>query len=390
MEKPKKEKLDKAARRALKKARKTGKEHRPGRDRQWRERTEGEAEGAALSFKRMVSRHDRRQREVDLARELLRKQFETVGEAPPGTIEGTVIEIVPSVCIVQPDAGAAPAGVRPEPVRCVLRGLLKNLETKEANILAVGDRVLFACLPGGVAVVERVRPRRTILSRKYMEREHVVAANVDQLIIVVSVAAPPIRPGLIDRYLVAAEKGELTAVILVNKIDLAADDSRHDLLGAYPELGYRVVYCSAETGAGLDDVRDALRSKTSILAGQSGVGKSSILNALQPGLKIRVGEVSRLTRKGIHTTTTVKLLSLDFGGYVVDTPGIREFALWDVSADELPQYFPEFREYLGTCRLRGCTHTHEPGCEVKLALEAGRINRERYESYCRLFESLKR
>ena len=389
MEKPKKEKLDKAARRALKKARKTGKEHRPGRDRQWRERTGGEAEGA-VSFKRMVSRHDRRQREVDLARELLRKQFEVTGEAPPGTIEGTVMEIVPSICIVQPDAEAAPAGVRPEPVRCVLRGLLKSLETKEANILAVGDRVLISRLPDGTAVVERVRPRRTVLSRKYMEREHVVAANVDQLIIVVSVAAPPIRPGLIDRYLIAAEKGELAPVILVNKIDLAEDDSHREVLAVYPELGYRVVYCSAETGAGLDDVRDVLRAKTSILAGQSGVGKSSILNALQPGLEIRVGEVSEVTRKGIHTTTTVKLLSLDFGGYVVDTPGIREFALWDISPAELPYYFPEFREHLGTCRLRGCTHTHEPGCEVKLALEEGRINRERYESYCRLFEGTER
>ncbi|HUW31345.1 MAG TPA: ribosome small subunit-dependent GTPase A [Planctomycetota bacterium] len=373
-----KKKLDKAARRKLKKARKT--KRTTERDRSWQDSllTDQEDE-LASTFKRIVSRHDRRRREVDLAREALREMFAT--EPPPGAVEGVVIEIVPGGCIVQSGS---------DTVRCVLRGLLKSLETKEQNVIAVGDRVAFLRVDDSTAVVERVYPRRTILSRKYMEREHVVAVNVDQLAIVVSVAAPPLRTGLIDRYLVAAGKGELEPVIAVNKIDLAEDDSHRAIMQVYTDLGYRVIYCSVETGEGLDDVRNALAGKTSILAGQSGAGKSSILNALQPGLKLRVGDVSEATSKGIHTTTSVRLLALEFGGYVVDTPGIREFALWDVSRKEVPHYFREFHAYLGTCRLRGCTHTHEPGCEVKAALEQGAISRERYESYFRLYESLEK
>jgi len=373
-----KKKLDKASRRKLKKARVT--KRATERDRSWQDSLlTDEEDELASTFKRIVSRHDRRRRDVDLAREVLRELH--TAELPPGAVEGVVVEIVPRGCIVQSGS---------EAVRCVLRGLLKSLETKEQNIVAVGDRVAFLRLDDGTAVVERVYPRRTILSRKYMEREHVVAANVDQLVIVASVAAPPLRTGLIDRYLVAAEKGELAPIIVVNKTDLADDEAHLSIMQAYTDIGYRVVYSSVETGEGLDDVRAALAGKTSILAGQSGAGKSSILNALQPGLQLRVGDISEATSKGTHTTTSVRLLALDFGGYVVDTPGIREFALWDVSRDELAHYFREFHDYLGACRLRGCTHIHEPGCEVKAALERGAISRERYESYCRLYESLER
>jgi len=373
-----KKKLDKASRRKLKKARKT--KRTSERDRSWQDSLLTDQEGElASTFKRIVSRHDRRRREVDLAREVLREIL--TAELPPGAVEGVVIEIVPGGCIVQSGS---------ETVRCVLRGLLKSLETKEQNIIAVGDRVAFVRLDGATAVVERVYPRRTILSRKYMEREHVVAANVDQLVIVASVAEPPLRTGLIDRYLVSAERGELAPTILVNKIDLAEDESYRAIMQTYAGLGYRVICCSVETGEGLDDVRAALAGKTSILAGQSGVGKSSILNALQPGLELRVADVSEATSKGTHTTTSVRLLALEFGGYVVDTPGIREFALWDVSRQELAHCFREFHAHQGTCRLRGCTHTHEPGCEVKAALEQGAISRERYDSYCRLYESLEK
>jgi len=364
---------DPASRRKLRKVRKTGDEHR-GRDRRLAETGE-----ETPTFRRIVSRHDRRSREVDEAREMLR---EGAGEAPENALAGIVTEIVPGGCIVRSDSLE---------LRCVLRGMLKSLETRERNVVAVGDHVLFVALEDGSGVIERVQPRDTILSRKYKEREHVVAVNVEQLLVTVSVAAPPIRTGLIDRYLVAAENGGLRAIIVVNKLDLADAEERESLrsmLNVYSEIGYAVVYCSASSGEGLDDLRAVLRDKTSIFSGQSGVGKSSLLNALQPGLELRVGEVSELTRKGIHTTTTIKLLPLDIGGFVVDTPGIREFALWDVSRQDLPHFFPEFAEFLGKCRLRGCTHTHEPGCEVKKALEEGRINIERYESYCRMIESL--
>jgi len=368
-----------ASRRKLRKARKTGQEHR-GRERRLAETGE-----EAASFRRLVSRHDRRRRDVDEAREMLRDDLlGAAGDVPENAIGGIVIEIIPGGCIVRSDT---------RKTRCVLRGLLKSLETRERNVVAVGDRVLFVQLDDHTGVIERVQPRNTILSRKYMEREHVVAANVQQLLVTISVAAPPIRTGLIDRYLVAAENGSLRAVIIVNKIDLVGAAERaqiHEMLRVYAELEYPVMYCSAETREGLDEVRELLRDKTSIFAGQSGVGKSSILNALQPGLELRVAEVSELTGKGIHTTTTIKLLPLDFGGYVVDTPGIREFALWDVQKQDLPHFFREFEQYLGRCRLRGCSHTHEPGCVVKLALDEGRISRDRYESYCRLMESLER
>jgi len=378
-----KEPHDKAARRKLRRARKVS-QRGPARQKDWDRRLTPEtAEDLATPPERMISRRDRRHREVNLARDLLHEQqAQQAGEVPPGAARGVVTEIIPGGCLVDS------AGTR---VRCVLRGLLKSLETRERNVVAVGDEILYSPLDTQAGVIERVLPRRSVLSRKYAEREHVVAANIDQLVVVVSVSAPPIRTGLIDRYLVAAENGGLRAVILVNKIDLApgeAGSPYREVMRTYVDLGYGVAFCSAVTGEGLDSVRDVLRGKSSIFAGQSGTGKSSILNALQPGLRLRVGEISESTRKGIHTTTNITLLPLEFGGYVVDTPGIREFALWGLAKEDLPHFFPEFEHYLGRCRLRGCTHTHEPGCEVKAAVEEGRIHPERYDSYCRLYESL--
>jgi len=375
-----KKKQAKPSRRKLRKVRKTA-ERGPVRDKRWDEQyREGAGEDIHAPFERIVSRRDRRRREIQLAREMLREQLtHEPGELPPDAAEGTVVQIVPGGCIVE-SAG--------EKTRCVLRGLLKSLETRERNVIAVGDKVISTPLEEGAGVVERVLPRKTLLSRKYMEREHVVAANVDQLVIVASVDAPPIRRGLIDRYLVAAENGGLEAVLLVNKMDLAGDDSPRRALQIYSDLGYTVVFCSAETGEGLDGVKDVLRAKSSIFAGQSGAGKSTILNVLQPGLQLRVGEVSETTRKGMHTTASVTLLSLDLGGYVVDTPGIREFALWDIAREDLPFFFPEFEQYFGKCRFRGCTHVHEPDCEVRKALEQGTIDSGRYDSFRRMMESL--
>jgi len=377
----KRRKKPEPSRRKLRRTRKTD-EHAPTRDKRWNERYRGgDLEHPAASFERIVSRHDRRRSDIQLARQVLREQqMGGAGGAPEGAVEGVIVDVISGGCIVEAEGKRR---------RAVLRGLLKSLETQERNVIAVGDRVLFTRLDDGTGVVERVLPRTTVLSRRYMEREHVVAANIDQLVIVASVDEPPVRSGLIDRYLVAAENGGLQPVILLNKIDLPGADEARSKLRQYPGLGYPVQECSAESGEGLDAVRDLLRNRSSIFAGQSGVGKSTILNALQPGLELRVGEVSESTGKGIHTTTSVSLLSLDFGGWVVDTPGIREFALWDFPAEDLPFFFPEFEQYLGRCKYRGCTHTHEPGCAVREAYESGEIDSERYESYCRLFESLK-
>ena len=379
MSKGKRKKIKPSVRK-LRKARKVA-ERGPAREKRWEgQYREGAGEEIYAPFERIVSRRDRRRREIQLAREMLRGQLaEEPGELPAGTAQGIVVEIVPGGCIVES------GGKR---TRCVLRGLLKSLETRERNVIAVGESVIFAPLEEGAGVIERVLPRKTLLSRKYMEREHVVAANIDQLVIVVSVAAPPFRTGLIDRYLVAAENGGLEAALLVNKMDLATDDSPRRMTQIYSDLGYTVAFCSAETGEGLDDVAAVLRGKSSIFAGQSGTGKSTILNALQPGLQLRVAEVSETTRKGRHTTTSVTLLTLELGGYVVDTPGIREFALWDMAREDLPFFFPEFEEYIGKCKFRGCTHIHEPGCEVKASVEEGTINPDRYASFRRMMASL--
>jgi len=376
-----KRKKAKESRRKLRRARKTA-ERGPAREKRWEQQyREGAGEDIHAPFERIVSRRDRRRREIDMAREMLHEQqLEPAGELPPGTVEGVIVEVVPGGCIVEAEG---------EKTRCVLRGMLKSLETQERNVIAVGDKVLFLPLEEGAGVIERIMRRNTILSRKYMQREHVVAVNVDQLVVVASVDAPPLRTRLIDRYLVAAENGGLDAVILLNKMDLAPDDAPRRALHVYSDIGYEVVFCSAETGEGLEDVKTALTGKSSIFAGQSGTGKSTILNVLQPGLKLRVAEVSKTTRKGAHTTTSVTLLSLDFGGYVVDTPGIREFALWDIAPADLPYFFPEFEEYIGQCSFRGCSHTHEPRCRVKQALEEGKINADRYDSYRRLVESLR-
>jgi len=367
-------------RRKLRKMRKTA-ERSPVRDKKWNEQyRQGAAEDIATPPERMISRHDRRSSEIETARAMLHEQqLQDAGEIPEGATRGVVVQVVPGGCIVD---------VNGKQTRCVLRGLLKSLETQQRNIIAVGDEVYFTLLDDHTGVVERITTRRSVLSRKYKQREHVVAANVDQLIVITSVAAPPIRTGLIDRYLAAAENVGLDSIICINKIDLAEDDSHVRQTNIYRELGYGVISCSAQTGDGLDGLKDILHDKKSIFAGQSGVGKSSILNAIQPGLNIRTAEISEATRKGMHTTTTVELIALGFGGYVVDTPGIREFALWDIDPQVLPHLFPEFEEYLGTCKLRGCSHTHEPGCSVKDAIEQGKINGERYDSYCRILESL--
>ena len=268
--------------------------------------------------------------------------------------------------------------------QCSTRRILKTLSTDQRHVVAAGDRVWF--LPGGgdEGVIERVEPRTHILSRTSKRRRHIIVTNVDQLLIVGSAAEPYLKPNLIDRFVVCAEQGKMRPVIVINKIDLIEPADLMPLSGVYARMGYAVHLVSAATGFGIERLRRALAGHASAIVGQSGVGKSSLLNAIDPALQLKVGEVSEENQKGKHTTTTARLLPLSGGGYVVDTPGIRQLQLWDLIPVEVLNYFRDLRPYVNLCRFPDCTHTHEADCAIKNAVADGRLDARRYESYCQL------
>jgi ribosome biogenesis GTPase len=251
-------------------------------------------------------------------------------------------------------------------------------------VIAAGDIVWFRPEGKDEGIIERVEPRHGVVSRTSRGRQHVLVANVDQLVIVTSAAEPRIKPNLIDRLLVTAERGGIRPVICINKIDLIEPADMMPLVGVYAQLGYEVLMVSAETEFGVDRLRERLAGEESVVSGQSGVGKSSLLNAVEPGLDLRVQTVSGETQKGRHTTTTAELFPLSFGGYVVDTPGIRQFQLWDVIPEEVAGFFRELRPYVSRCRFPDCTHTHEDECAVKDAVADGWVDARRYESYVQI------
>lgn len=269
--------------------------------------------------------------------------------------------------------------------QCAVRRLLKTLHTDLRHVVAAGDRVLFRPADDREGIIERIEPRHGVLSRESRGRQHVIVANVDQLVIVASAAEPYLKPNLIDRFLVSAEQARLRAVICINKIDLVDAASLEPLAAVYAQMGYTVLLISARTGLGVDRLRRRLLGKQSVIAGQSGVGKSSLLNAVQPGLGLAVSEVSAETQKGRHTTTTARLIPLDLGGYVVDTPGIRQFQLWDIIPAEVAGLYRDIRPLVSLCAFPDCTHNHEAGCAVKDAVADGWLDARRYESYLHLF-----
>ena len=267
-----------------------------------------------------------------------------------------------------------------------------ELAVRQKSALAVGDRVV-ASSEGGECRLTAVLPRRTVLSRPDPLNPHLqrlIAANIDVVIHVVSVKAPPLRPRLIDRFLIAIQRGGAQAVICVNKIDLLDEDERLRELAAldpYRDLGVPVVACSVKTEEGMAELRALVEGKTCALVGHSGVGKSSILNALDERLGIATGELHK-RGTGRHTTTSSTLHDLGGGTFLIDTPGIREFGLWNLTLETLRDYFPEFAEPGEYCRFNDCTHLHEPGCAVKERAEAGDLSRARYDAYVRLAEDL--
>jgi ribosome biogenesis GTPase len=291
---------------------------------------------------------------------------------------GRVLRVQGLLSIVRDDAG--------DMFQCATRRLLKTLATDQRHVVAAGDIVWFRPEGGNEGIIERVEPRHGVVSRASRGRQHVLVANVDQLVIVTSAAEPRIKPNLIDRLLVTAERGGIRPIICINKIDLIEPADLMPLVGVYAQLGYDVLMVSAASGFGIDRLRDRLTGEESVVTGQSGVGKSSLLNAVEPGLDLRVQTVSGETQKGRHTTTTAELIPLSFGGYVVDTPGIRQFQLWDVIPEEVAGFFRELRPYVSRCRYPDCTHTHEEDCAVKDAVADGWIDARRYESYAQIRE----
>jgi ribosome biogenesis GTPase len=270
--------------------------------------------------------------------------------------------------------------------QCAVRRLLKTLATDERHVIATGDRVLFRLAPNSTreGIIERVEPRRGTLCRTSRGRQQVLVTNVEQVLILASAAEPRLKPNLIDRMLVAAEIAHIRPIICINKTDLIDAASLTPIVGVYSQMGYEVILLSVKTGLGVDRVRRRLKDRESVVAGQSGVGKSSLLNAVDPAFALAVATVSTENQKGRHTTTTARLLRLGFGGYVVDTPGIRQFELWDVIPEEVAGYYRDVRPYVSLCRYPDCTHTHETDCAVKDAVADGRIDERRYESYCHL------
>jgi len=271
----------------------------------------------------------------------------------------------------------------------VLRGRLKR-EEGTGDRVVVGDRVEITSsgIEGEAWTIERVEERRSALVRKApgkAPRPKLIVANLDQVVIVFAAANPDPHLRMLDRFLVLAEDNGLDALIVANKVDLVGETAAHAVFGPYEKIGYPVVYSSAATEMGVDRLREAILGKVSALTGPSGVGKSSLLNRVQPGLGLRVGAVSARLRKGRHTTVTAELIRLEGGGYVADTPGLRELGLWRLDPAELDLLFPEFEDLVGTCRYgNSCTHSHEPGCAIRAAVAEGDVFPFRYDSYLRM------
>jgi ribosome biogenesis GTPase len=292
------------------------------------------------------------------------------------SVRGRVLSVHGLSSVVQADDGRQ--------FRCAIRGLLKDLSTDLRHVVVAGDIVYVRPEATGDSLIERIEPRSHILSRTSRNRQQILVANVDQLVIVASAAEPNLKPNLIDRFLVEAERMRIEPILCINKIDLIDPADLMPIVGVYGQMGYQVHLVSATTGQGIDRLRQLVAGRESVVAGQSGVGKSSLLNAIEPELGLRVGEVSRENEKGKHTTTVASLIPLRMGGFVVDTPGIRQFQLWDIVPEEVAALYREIRPYVSHCRFPDCTHTHEANCAVKDAVADNRLDARRYESYCHL------
>jgi ribosome biogenesis GTPase len=273
-------------------------------------------------------------------------------------------------------------------IECKLKGNFRIKGIKSTNPLAVGDKVEAIMQDEkGIGLITKIAPRHNYIIRKatrLSKQSHIIAANMDQVIIMVTLASPRTSTGFIDRILVTAEAYHIPAVIIFNKIDLIFGDqigTINQLTSMYESLGYKCFRTSALQNIGIQEVKALLKDKVSLISGHSGVGKTALINAIEPGLLRRVGEISDYHQKGKHTTTFAEMLPLSFGGFIIDTPGIKEFGLVDFDKREIAERFPEMRQLMHSCQFSNCTHVHEPGCAVKAALAKGLINQTRYSNY---------
>jgi ribosome biogenesis GTPase len=264
-------------------------------------------------------------------------------------------------------------------------------ERRTTTPVVIGDEVRAVMKEDGTGSIEEILARRTELIRgaagggRFLD---VIAANLDLLVVVHSLREPDFNPARVDRFLVMAESADIRAILCLNKLDLVGWEEAEEVAEVYRRIGYLVIITCARTGTGIDELRDAITGHMSAVVGPSGVGKSSLLNRIQPGLHLRTAEVSDATGKGRHTTTTAELLHLVGGGYVADTPGLRELAIREVEQEDPAWLFPEFRPFMTACRFSNCTHREEVGCAVKEAVERGGISPDRYRSFRRIAEEL--
>lgn len=263
---------------------------------------------------------------------------------------------------------------------------MKGIRT--TNPIAVGDKVVFIVQPGHlVGLINTIEPRHNYIIRKatkLSKQSHIIAANIDQAIVMATISSPRTSSGFIDRFLVTAEAYHIPAMIIFNKIDLLTGEKARKLdklVEMYEKIGYTTFRTSALNNIGIDEVRDLLKDKVSLISGHSGVGKTALINVVEPGLSRKVGVISDYHQKGKHTTTFAEMLPLSFGGFIIDTPGIKEFGLVDFDKQEIAERFPEMRELMHNCQFSNCTHVHEPGCAVKVALQKGLIDQGRYNNY---------
>ncbi|HWI64643.1 MAG TPA: ribosome small subunit-dependent GTPase A [Symbiobacteriaceae bacterium] len=274
-----------------------------------------------------------------------------------------------------------------EEIPCVLRGRLKREAQRVTSLVVVGDEVEISRQPDGTGVIETIKPRRSELSRMgFHGYVHVIAANVDQLLFVGAAQQPHFKLHLAERFMAIARRGRMEAVVVVSKIDLEHENTIRAWTAPLVQAGVKVVLTSIKTGEGLEELRSLLSGKVSVLAGQSGVGKSSLINALFPGTGIKTNDVSAASSKGRHTTTSSRLYPLPDGGYLVDTPGIKTLELMeeDTDDDAVDDLFPEVSAAASGCKFRDCSHSHEPGCAVKQAVARGQIRQDRYRNFLRM------
>lgn len=295
-------------------------------------------------------------------------------------MDGKVIKSTGSWYLVQTQDGTF--------FKCKIKGRFKTQGIKSTNPLAVGDEVSFIVQKEeGIGFINKIHPRRNYIVRKATKlssRSHIIASNIDYAILVVSIAFPRTSTGFIDRFLLTAEAYHIPSIIVFNKIDLNDEDLQTQMdkwVALYSKIGYPCIPLSAITGKGVDDLIQLIKNKTNLFSGHSGVGKSALINAIQPGLSLRTSDVSESNLKGTHTTTFAEMHPLAIGGHIIDTPGIKGFGLVDFIPEEVPSYFPEFALFSANCKFSNCMHDHEPGCAVVEAVEQGEIAESRYNNY---------